>query len=234
MNNPIIVELSDMNSVVALLTFVDEIKEGYEFVFSVVKTPPEDQINEYILNLGEILAIHLERSGHRVLGMLNTPDISDIWFKLISTIDGTTNIYSPCIGCNVLRHLVRIPIAKLYNTSHIMTGERKNQDLGVIKLNQNGVVLPLFDAYFANENIDFIRPLYDTLDNSYVIDTYNKFCAEYSIDNSLELFSKCILTNTLMEVNKQYNLHDYCNTMLFPYLDSIKESVINNFKKGES
>lgn len=51
--------------------------------------------------------------------------------------------YSPCLGCHLYLHAIRIPVARMVNSSVIIAGERESHD-GRIKINQ---LAPALDAY---------------------------------------------------------------------------------------
>lgn len=226
---PIIVELAGRDSVVALLKFAEDIQEGQTFVFSVVKTPPEDN-SDFILNLGEILQVHLENMGHRILKMVNIEDVTDYWMRLlnVNTAGKFEGVYSPCIACHTLCHLSRLPILKEFDTPFLLTGERyKHQDS--IKENQNDEVLSIFDKIFDKFGIEFIRPIANVNDTKMIEQRYNEFCSQYGIDSSNDLFRKCMITNKKKEVPEY--VYEYCMNGLFPELSIIAEELTKLYEK---
>lgn len=216
---------------VALLKFAEDMEIGQGFILTVVKAPTEDN-SDFILNLGEILQIHLENMGHRVLSMVNITDTEEYWFRLLNVnTDGKfEGVYSPCIACHALCHLMRLPIMRQFNTNLLLTGERLlHQDS--IKENQNKEVLSLYDTMFVEFNIEFIRPIQDIINTETIEQRYNEFCNQYDIDSSNRLFRKCAITNKRKIVPS--TAYEYCMNGLLPELRKISEDLLKLYEKED-
>lgn len=66
--------------------------------------------------------------------------------------------YTPCIGCHLYFHSIRIPLAKKLKCKRIIAGERESHD-GRIKINQIGVVLDLYKEFLKKFGIALLLPI---------------------------------------------------------------------------
>lgn len=84
------------------------------------------------------------------------------WWKLcgrhVSHLIEKFGFYSPCIGCHLYFHAIRIPIAKKVGSRLVIGGERESHD-GKIKLNQIGIALDAYSAFLLTFGIDLLLPL---------------------------------------------------------------------------
>lgn len=228
---PIVVELAGRDSVVSLLKFAEDVEVGQGFVLTVVKAPTEDD-SDFILNLGEILQVHLENMGHRVLSMVNINDTTEYWFRLlnVNTNGEFEDVYSPCIACHALCHLMRLPVMRQFDTNLLLTGERLlHQDN--IKENQNKEILSLYDIMFSGFGIEFIRPIRDIISTEIIEQRYNEFCNQYDIDSSNQLFRKCAITNKRKTV--PLTAYEYCMDGLLPELCEINKELLKLYEKED-
>ncbi|MDQ7031365.1 MAG: hypothetical protein Q9M37_01410 [Desulfonauticus sp.] len=84
------------------------------------------------------------------------------WWKLcgryISYLIDEFGFYTPCIGCHLYLHTIRIPLAKLINSDIIISGEREKHD-GKMKLNQTDVALNYYTKICSRYNINLVHPI---------------------------------------------------------------------------
>ncbi len=66
--------------------------------------------------------------------------------------------YSPCIGCHLYLHSLRLPLARLLNIRTIISGERERHD-GKVKLNQLGTVLDAYTRLLDGFGVRLLLPL---------------------------------------------------------------------------
>lgn len=66
--------------------------------------------------------------------------------------------YSPCVGCHLYLHAIRIPLAKKINCSVVIGGERESHE-GRIKINQIGVALDAYIYFLEKFGIELLLPL---------------------------------------------------------------------------
>ncbi len=67
-------------------------------------------------------------------------------------------IYSPCVGCHLYLHSIRIPLAVALGARWIIGGERESHD-GKAKINQVAAALDGFDRFVAGFGIELAQPL---------------------------------------------------------------------------
>lgn len=66
--------------------------------------------------------------------------------------------YSPCVGCHLYLHALRIPLALRINCKIIIGGERESHG-GKIKINQTAAALDAYMAFARSFGIDLFFPL---------------------------------------------------------------------------
>ncbi|HUV87088.1 MAG TPA: hypothetical protein VMX79_08250 [bacterium] len=66
--------------------------------------------------------------------------------------------YTPCIGCHVYLHALRIPLAKMTGCRVVVAGERENHG-GLVKLNQIPITLDAYVELLARFGVELLLPL---------------------------------------------------------------------------
>jgi hypothetical protein len=66
--------------------------------------------------------------------------------------------YTPCIGCHVYLHALRVPLAKMTGCRVVVAGERESHD-GVVKLNQIPTALDAYVELLARFDVELSLPL---------------------------------------------------------------------------
>jgi hypothetical protein len=66
--------------------------------------------------------------------------------------------YSPCAGCHLYLHALRIPLARRINCKIIIGGERESHE-GKVKINQTAAALDACTAFAGSFGIDLFLPL---------------------------------------------------------------------------
>jgi len=86
----------------------------------------------------------------------------DLWWALngrfLSVLSERFGFYSPCFGCHLYMHLVRVPLAKELNCRTIISGERVKHD-NQIKINQTSIVLDAYEEVLGFSGIRLIFPV---------------------------------------------------------------------------
>ena len=89
-------------------------------------------------------------------------DVSNLFDRLIirnmAIVQKYFGYYSPCPPCHLFFHMMRIPIAKYYGITKIITGERELHG-DHKKLNQIPEVLSLFKDLLEKAGIELIQPI---------------------------------------------------------------------------
>jgi len=68
------------------------------------------------------------------------------------------SFYSPCLGCHLYLHSIRIPLVKMLNSRMIIAGERERHD-GKVKINQLSVALEAYSRYLDAFGVRLVLPL---------------------------------------------------------------------------
>lgn len=66
--------------------------------------------------------------------------------------------YSPCVGCHLYLHAVRIPLARKINCKVVIGGERESHG-GKIKINQIAPVLDAYTSFARRFGVELFLPL---------------------------------------------------------------------------
>lgn len=78
--------------------------------------------------------------------------------RFISELITRFGFYSPCMGCHLYLHSVRIPLAALLGGVAIISGERESHD-GQMKVNQTAEALERYQAFCSMFGISLVLPL---------------------------------------------------------------------------
>jgi hypothetical protein len=78
--------------------------------------------------------------------------------RFISELISRYGFYTPCVGCHLYLHSVRIPLALILQNTPIITGERERHN-GDIKINQISEVLDFYQGLAEFFNIELLMPL---------------------------------------------------------------------------
>jgi hypothetical protein len=78
--------------------------------------------------------------------------------RFMSELIAAYGVFSPCIGCHLYLHSVRIPLAVSLGRIPIISGERERHD-GTIKINQIGEALSRYEALAAEFGVRLVLPL---------------------------------------------------------------------------
>ncbi len=66
--------------------------------------------------------------------------------------------YSPCVGCHLYLHALRIPLALRINCGIIIGGERESHQ-GTVKINQTAAALDAYASFARSFGVDLVLPL---------------------------------------------------------------------------
>jgi len=65
---------------------------------------------------------------------------------------------TPCVGCHLYLHIVRVPLAWALGASKIISGERESHD-GRVKINQTAQALDAYASVIAEAGIELVMPI---------------------------------------------------------------------------
>jgi hypothetical protein len=78
--------------------------------------------------------------------------------RYISTLFRRFGFYTPCLGCHLYLHALRIPLARLTGALYIMSGERERHD-GRVKVNQVASALDAYAVFVRRYGVELLLPL---------------------------------------------------------------------------
>ena len=128
------------------------------YVYTGTEYGPWDIVNQALFKLKSCLP---QVRVHPLI-VLGSPDF---WKALngafISELFSIYGFYTPCIGCHVYLHAVRIPLSLLLGNIPIISGERERHD-NSIKINQIPEALDLYKNFTETFKILLLFPLRKT------------------------------------------------------------------------
>ena len=85
-----------------------------------------------------------------------------LWWRLcgryVTHLFKAFGFYSPCVGCHLYLHTIRIPLAKKLGCSVVIGGERESHQ-GKTKINQIGAALDAYISFARTFGIELFLPL---------------------------------------------------------------------------
>ena len=153
-----LVEIAGRDSIAAAVKSIQEY--GFTdllptYVYTGTEYGPWDIVNQALFRLKTRLP-HVRVHPLIVLGSPN------FWKALngafISELLSIYGFYTPCIGCHVYLHAVRIPLALLLSNIPIISGERERHNSSV-KINQIREALDLYKNLTETFKIQLLLPL---------------------------------------------------------------------------
>jgi hypothetical protein len=222
----VVAEMAGKDSIAAIIKYATENKGSF-ILPTIVRIPPEEDRYESLFEYYEYLKDHISSLGSHMY----TPIILDgeeYWWELnkpILDIMTRYNFYTPCIACHALLHSMRIPIALKYGRK-IITGERLSHN-GKVKINQNQLVLDIFDDMLSSYGIEIVRPIMNEENTDSIQSIVNDFHKIYGINDPK--YIKCHIGGNFpisceSDLSK-YKIEEYCNDFLLPMLDKIIKDI---------
>lgn len=153
-----LVEIAGRDSIAAAITSIQEY--GFTdvlptYAYTGTEYGSWNIVNQALLRLKDRLP-HIRIYPLMVLGS------PDFWKALngafISELVSIYGFYTPCIGCHVYLHAVRIPLALLLGNIPIVSGERERHN-GSVKINQISEALDFYKKLTETFNIQLLLPL---------------------------------------------------------------------------
>ena len=158
MENPAIVEIAGRDSVAAAVKSVEE--EGFTDLLPVYAyTGTEYGAWNSVEQAVKRLAARLPQVKIHPLLAIGS---SEFWRVLngryVSELIGRYHFFSPCPGCHLYLHIIRIPLSKKLGNIPIISGERELHS-GQVKINQTGEALDVYLDVASRFNVRLLFPL---------------------------------------------------------------------------
>jgi hypothetical protein len=158
MENPAIVEIAGRDSVAAAVQSVAE--SAFTDLIPVYAYTGTEYGNwTNVTQALERLAARLpETRVHRLLVMGSPVFWRALNARFVDEWISRFQYYSPCPGCHLYLHAVRIPLAKLMGGIPIISGERESHS-GVVKINQTAQAIDIYSDLARRFDVRLILPL---------------------------------------------------------------------------
>ena len=153
-----IVEIAGRDSVAAAVKSVEE--EGFtDLLPTYVYTGTEHGSWERVERAVDRLASRLPEVQMHDLVVLGSPGF---WHALngrfISELRSRYGFCTPCVGCHLYLHTIRIPLSTMLGEAPIIAGEREKHD-GTIKVNQVSEALDVYQNIANDFGVRLLLPL---------------------------------------------------------------------------
>jgi hypothetical protein len=162
-----IVEIAGRDSVAAAVKSVEQ-ESFTDLLPTYVYTGTEHGVWTTVERAVARLATRLTEVRVHDLVVLGSPDF---WHALsgrfISELVSRYGFYTPCIGCHLYLHSVRIVLALTLGKAPIISGERERHDRG-IKVNQISEALSLYQAVANDFGVRLVFPLRHIADGDHI------------------------------------------------------------------
>ena len=155
-----IVEIAGRDSIAAALEAVKE-RDFKAFLPTIAYTGTEFGRWDVTFKKVDMLKEALSKEGIKVFDpiVLGAPQF---WWRLcgryITHLFKSFGFYSPCVGCHLYLHALRIPLARKMGCGVIIAGERESHE-GKIKLNQIGIALDAYISFAEKFGVELFLPL---------------------------------------------------------------------------
>lgn len=161
LTNAVVAEIAGPDSVAAVLAAL-ECDSVDTVIPTAVYVPTEyGDVRVVQRNVSFLRRLARQRYGKRVLDLIWIGSAS-LWAALngyfVAQLLSRFGYYSPCPGCHLYVHAVRVPLAKAFGCRKILAGEREIHESG-IKLNQIPVALESYDKFLKEFGIELWLPL---------------------------------------------------------------------------
>jgi hypothetical protein len=164
-----IVEIAGRDSIAAAIKSVEE--DGFtDLLPTYVYTGTEHGPWESVEGAVERLTKRLPQTRVHDLIVLGSPGF---WHALngrfASELVARYGFYTPCVGCHLYLHSVRIPLSVALGKVPIVAGEREQHD-GTIKVNQIKEALDIYQDIAKDFGVSLVLPLRDIGDGNHITD----------------------------------------------------------------
>jgi hypothetical protein len=155
-----IVEIAGRDSIAAALEAVKE-RDFKALLPTIAYTGTEFGRWEVTFKKVDMLKEVLSKEGIKVFDpvLLGAPKF---WWRLcgryITHLFESFGFYSPCVGCHLYLHAIRIPLARKIECGVMIAGERESHE-GKIKINQIGVALDNYISFAEKFGVELFLPL---------------------------------------------------------------------------
>jgi hypothetical protein len=194
---------------------------------SIVFTGPEyGDLNSIMYNLDYLNKIINQNNNVKLEKSTVIYDLK-LWnlmnARYTSEIIDKFGFYSPCIGCHIYTHILRVPIAKKLGIPTIITGERIDHN-GKQKINQLEYVLDTYKKVLNDFGINLYMPLKNIGSNDEI---QNIVGGKWS-NSSSQL--ECVMSGNYCDVNDNINIEKslikrYCDRFIYP----LGKELLNDF-----
>ncbi|MFZ3062894.1 MAG: hypothetical protein WA148_04000, partial [Actinomycetota bacterium] len=165
-----IVEIAGRDSFAAILKFCQENKVRTLLPTYVHTATEYGDFGETKRNVDMFREHLLKRFDVRLLDLVELEN-PRLWWALngrfVSLLFQKFGFWTPCIGCHLYVHLMRVPLARKLAVKKIISGEREYHEGGT-KLNQTRAAIDAYTKILRSVGVELVQPL-ENLSSSKVL-----------------------------------------------------------------
>jgi hypothetical protein len=139
--------IRDIKAVIPTIAFTGTEYGNWQVPFEKTEHMKE-KLEQANIKVFDVILLGSPRFWWKLCGMYTTE-----WFRKYG-------YYTPCTGCHLYFHAIRIPLARLLNCGLVIGGERESHD-GKVKVNQIGIALDAYSELLGRFDIELFLPLRD-------------------------------------------------------------------------
>ena len=219
-----IVEIAGRDSIAAALEAFKE-RDLKALLPTIAYTGTEFGSWEATFKKVDMLEKALSKKGVKVFDpiLLGAPRF---WWRLCGRY--TTHLfkkfgfYSPCVGCHLYLHALRIPLAKKTGCGVMIGGERESHQ-GKIKINQIGVALDAYISFAEKFGIELFLPLRRVSSNKEI----ESIISRHGEESSEQL--ECVLSKNYLDTGGEVI---YSESDIKRFFDEFAIKEAENMVKG--
>ncbi len=227
MSEKVIIELAGRDSFAALLKYLQSNKVK-EILPTIAKSPPEYGPLETVIDQLDWVQEKLAKTPVSFSKPLILEDQKLWWIlngRFLSEIIHRYHFYTPCIGCHLHFHLMRIDPALNLKITKIISGERELHDQKV-KINQTAEALKAYQEVLAHIGLDLVFPLRKVSSNEEIVKLLGKEWKEGQKQLS------CVFKNNYCSIESQIlievnTIKPYLEEFLIPIGKIIAQAKLN-------
>jgi len=221
-----VVEIAGRDSIAAAIKSVK--KKGFTdllptYVYTGTEYGPWSAVEEAVNRLSRCLP---DVRVHNLIVLGSSGFWQALNGRFISELISRYGFYTPCVGCHVYLHSVRIPIALMLGRVPVISGERERHD-GAVKINQISEALNFYQNLADNFGVRLLLPLRNVAEGKYIEDIL-----EFAWKQGEEQMG-CVLSGNYRRLNSSINIttrqiQRYLEEFAWPCATKIIEDYVAN------
>jgi len=221
-----IVEIAGRDSVAAAVKSVEEVSFTDllpVYVYTGTEYGPWTSVEETVMRLSRRLP---EIRVHNLLIIGSCEFWQALNGRFMSELITRYGFYTPCVGCHIYLHSVRIPLALILGKVPIVSGERERHDEAV-KINQISEALTIYQNLSEDFGVRLLFPLRHIAKGDHIKDILG-----FEWQEGKDQLS-CVLSGNYRRLDKSINISaGHVQRYLEEFVMPCTRKIIESYAKG--